>query len=264
MRAAQVRQVVALFVAAACSDVPTGATTPFSMSFDALPSPSVVLGDTLRDSTGVPARPRATVFNPNGDVIADAVVQFLVADTSRLIRIDSVSGFVISTGTKVGSARIVASVNTLQSDPRTIAIVPRPDTVLLGVVADTVRYSFADTVSNYSAPLQILVQHRDGTTVTGVSTYVVRFSLANPADTANAWLLDDQRRRLRSDSTGRTHTDTTGADGSASRLIYLRPSERLARPVDSIVVLASVRYRTAEVAGSPVRLVLRVRPKVVP
>ena len=56
---------VALALAAACSDVPTDPTEPFSLSAS-LPVPAVVVGDVMRDLNGEPAPVRVTVYNGRG------------------------------------------------------------------------------------------------------------------------------------------------------------------------------------------------------
>jgi hypothetical protein len=94
-----------------------------------------------------------------------------------------------------------------------------------------------------------------------VPAYLVRFRLETPEDTVVARLVDDGGRRSSLDATGAVHLDTTGTDGIASRRIQLTPSGALDIPLDSIVVLADVRVAGAHVTGSPVRLVLPVKPR---
>lgn len=69
-----------IVAATSCTDVPTEPDAVLSLSFDSLPSPSVVLGDTLRDSTGTARRLFATVFNFQGEVIPNAPVVFSSPD----------------------------------------------------------------------------------------------------------------------------------------------------------------------------------------
>ena len=42
-----------------CTKLPSDPNTPFSIAFRRAPSPSVVLGDVMRDSTGQPAKLQA-------------------------------------------------------------------------------------------------------------------------------------------------------------------------------------------------------------
>jgi hypothetical protein len=57
--------------------------------------------------------------------------------------------------------------------------------------------------------------------------------------------------------------DTTGADGTASRILRVR-SLGLPTLTESVTVVASVRYRGAPVRGSPVSFVVQLRPKPIP
>jgi len=56
-----------------------------------------------------------------------------------------------------------------------------------------------------------------------------------------------------------SRVDTTDASGIAARRIRLNPA-KLTALTDSIIVNASVKYRGANIRGSPVRLVLKVKP----
>ena len=75
--------VVALFALSACSEVGSGPDVPAAIEMTALPSPSVVIGDTLRNVEGVATPIQATVRNLEGNVITDAPVYYLYADYPR-------------------------------------------------------------------------------------------------------------------------------------------------------------------------------------
>jgi hypothetical protein len=83
-----------------------------------------------------------------------------------------------------------------------------------------------------------------------VYSYLVSFAIVSPADTLLAKLVDDAGLASR--------VDTTDDSGTASRKIRLSPV-RLTALRDSIIVNATVKYRGAQVGGSPVRLVLIVK-----
>jgi len=90
-----------------------------------------------------------------------------------------------------------------------------------------------------------------GAAATGVRAWIVTFVIVHPADTLLAVLVSEAGTVSRS--------DTTATDGLAGRRIRLR-AERLVSPQDSVVVLASARYRGLHVRGSPARLVVHLRP----
>ena len=244
-----------------CSDA-LGPDEPFSLEFTPIAAPSIVSGDTLRDIDGNAIPLQATAYNSRGLPIEDAEVTFVVFDTSGAITVDPATGYMVATGSARGTVRIVASVGTLQSSPRTIEIVPVPTAAARFGTTDTLRYSFANPALNTSAPLEVRVT-RDSANAP-VPAYLVRFRLATPADTIVARIVDEGTRRSPLDPTGATHVDTTETAGTragvAGRRIRLTPGASLSPTLDSVVVFADVRYRGTHVTGSPVRLVLYVKP----
>ena len=84
-----------------------------------------------------------------------------------------------------------------------------------------------------------------------VRSSVVSFAVVAPADPLLGQLMNDAGKLSR--------VDTTDATGSASRRIFLTPV-RLTALTDSITVRATVKYRGADVRGSPLTFVLKVKP----
>ena len=241
----------------ACTET-TGPDEPFSLEFEPIPSPSIVSGDSLRDIEGVAIPLQAIAYNLSGNRLEDAEITFIAIDTADAIVIDPLTGYVVATPPRRGTVRLVATVGALQSGPVTLEIVPEPAAAAPSGAIDTLRYSFA--AINTSGPLRVIVT-RDSANAP-VPRYLVRFRLENLADSVVARLVDEGGRRSPLDPSGATAIDTTGADGIAGRQIRFTPS--LEFPVDSIVVLADVRLRGEQVAGSPVRLVLPVRLRTGP
>jgi len=238
---------VGMSAAVSCTDIPTDSNAVLALAFDSLPAPSVVLGDTLRDTTGVATPLRATVFNFQGEVISDAAITFSSPD--RGVRVDGPSGFVVADSLRTTPARIIASVGNLQSLLR-LDVSLRPDTVAPSPGRDSLSYSLIDTTLNVSRSLNVRVLH--GVTAdSAVGSYLVSFAVTSAGDGTLARLVNDAGRTSR--------VDTTDASGIAGRKIRLDPA-RLASLVDSVIVQATVKHRGAQIRGSPVRLVLRVRP----
>src|SRR4051812_24537685 len=92
----------------ACTDVSGSSTSVLSLQFDTLPAPSVVVGDTLRDTTGAVVRPVVHAFNFKGSEIVPAPVYFLSPDSG--VTVDSATGIVIGDSLRTTPARIVATV----------------------------------------------------------------------------------------------------------------------------------------------------------
>lgn len=235
----------AIFIAA-CVEIPTGANEVLSMEFDPLPSPSVIVGDSLRDSLGVARPVTFRAFNFKGDEIENPGGTFSTVD--RGIRVDATKGYVLGDSVR-SAARIFAEIDGLRSFV-TIAVSLRPDTVVGSNARDSLSYSLTDT-ANVSAPLGVKVLH-GATTDSAVAAYLVSFRILSPPDTAFAHLVNE--------SGARSSIDTTDAGGVGSRRVKLDVS-RITALTDSVIVQATVKYRGVNVRGSPVRLVLKVKPK---
>jgi hypothetical protein len=234
-------------VGLACTKIPTDAGSLLSFTVDPLPSPAVVVGDTLRDSLGVVRPITVSAFNFQGGAIASPDARFFAA--GRGIRVDSVSGIVIGDSVQAG-ARIIVKVGSIQA-PIQVSVSLRPDTAAPLNSRDSLFYSLTDTTVNISNAMGLTLLHGKGTD-SAVVGYRVSFRLISPAGTI-AQLVNDN-------GAPGTTADTTDASGNATRRIKLNVAQ-LTSASDSVVVLASASYRGAAVRGSPVRLVLRYKLK---
>ena len=234
----------------ACS-VDTAPNTVTSLEFSALPFPAVVAQDTLRDTSGIAAPLRAVAFNLDNGEILDAPVRY--ATLEGVISVDSVTGVVVGGAQADTTARVVAFIGGLQSAPLRLSVVPRPDAVIASGTIDTLRYSVTDTTVNVSGDLSVRVVNQATTPNRSVRDWIVTFTLGTRADSTKARIENEAQRR--------STMDTTSSGGIAARRIRLFPAG-LTSPADSIVVLAGARHRGTHIAGSPLRLVLHVRPRV--
>jgi hypothetical protein len=239
---------VALGTALSCTDIPTSDTAILSIAFDSLPAPAVVLGDTLRDSTGKAVAIHGIVYNFKGTVVTGAPLRFRALD--RGVSVDSITGFAVGDSLRQTPARIVISVGNLQAI-RTLEVTLRPDTVAAVNGRDSLSYSLLDSTKNFSPDLSVRVLHSLVSADSAVKSYIVSFAVISPADTLVAPLVNESGKASR--------LDTTDATGLASRRIHLNPV-RLTALTDSVIVQATVKYRGAHIRGSPVRLVLKVKP----
>jgi hypothetical protein len=231
-----------------CTEIPTSESAVLSLAFDSLPAPAVVLGDTLRDTTGRATPVSATVYNFQGNVVSNPPLRYQALD--RGIHVDSVAGFVVGDSIRDTPARIAITVDGLQAT-RLVEITLRPDTVIPVRERDSLLYSLVDTTKNVSLALAVRVHHSLTSLDSAVKSYIVSFAVSSPADPLLALLVNDAGKESR--------VDTTDTNGEASRKIRLTPA-RLAALTDSVIVLATVRYRGANVRGSPARIVLKVKP----
>ncbi len=231
----------------ACTDIPTASDNILSFSIDPLPSPSVVVGDTLRDSLGVVKPITVTAFNFQGDTVRSPRLRFL--SFSRGIKVDSLTGIVTGDSARTG-AQIIAAVGSIQSFI-TIGVALKPDTMIASNARDSLGYSLTDTTLNTSPALGVKLLHGKETD-SAVVGYRVSFRIVSPTGTL-AQLVNDR-------GVAGTTADTTDASGIASRRIKLNVAQ-LTSATDSVVVMASASYRGAAVRGSPVRLVLKYKLK---
>ncbi|HEX8850339.1 MAG TPA: hypothetical protein VF761_12460 [Gemmatimonadaceae bacterium] len=269
---------VALTATAACTDLPSDPNAAFSVELRPAGSPSVVLGDELRDSLGVAAPLQAIAFNVKGDTIRGAKVRYrLVRNKADTLpppaTIDSVSGRVVASSTPTDatrSFRVYAEVGGLQSVPETLYVTRRPDRLVAVDSVVTQRLSFLppDSLPITPAVSARLLHNTDGVAGdTVVPHYEVRFRIVSPAsavtDTSYVMLTAGDRRR--------STVDTTDANGLAARQLRVRRSRfDLKKPVapgdslvrDTVKIEARAYYRNGLVAGSPVSLlvILTARP----
>ncbi len=239
----------AILLLSACTEIPSGANAVASIQFDSLPSPSVVLGDTLRDESGKVAPLKARAFAFGALEITGPPFRYFTLD--RGLTVDSASGRVIGDSVRATPARVVATVAGLQA-VMPIPVVFKPDTLVVSSGRDSLAYSLTDSTINISPPLSVVLRHTLTRTDSLVRSYLVKFAVTNQTDTLAAQLVGD--------AGGPSSRDTTDLSGTASRRVRIRPT-RLASVTDSVVITATVTYRGAHVRGSPARLVLKVKPK---
>jgi hypothetical protein len=232
---------------AGCAQETVGPETAVAVALESLPFPAVVAGDSLRDTTGAAVPVRGTAFNYRGEELPDVPLSYLILD--RGATIDPETGIVRGDSVRDTPVRVVAFLDGLQTQAQQLFVVPAPDSLRVTAGEDTLEYSLIDTTLNFSS--QLTVRLLGGGAAIPVRGWLVSYEISYAADPELAVIVGDGSRE--------STIDTTGADGTASRRVYLRPEE-LATTADSVVLLATARYRGAHVDGSPARLVVHLRP----
>jgi hypothetical protein len=254
--------VVGVAVALACVDMsaPNG---PAAISNLKLPSPSVVVGDVMRDSNGTPAPLTITAFDANGVPAIATGAQFFITDTVKAAHL---AGGTLLTGDKIGSTVIIGQVGSLQTNPVTVPVTflpfkmaktatgsnTGPDTTLVApLTADTTVTSVANLSLRVSSALDSASQ--------GI---VVRYTIARtltPKDVSRpAVIIGDNSNKP-------AKADTTSAAGISTRKLIVFPAllgdaALLAgTKTDTAIVEARASYKGAELNGSPVRFIIAVR-----
>jgi len=251
--------------AAACSETGTDPEAVVSISFDSLPAPSVVEGDTLRDdSTGAVAPLAPFAFNGKGDTIENAPFRFFVRDTGGALEIDSVSGIVVARKPRATAANFVASFGNLQL-PQSLLIVPRPDSLAASDSAlstlQLVTEVPTDLLRNLTPPCSVRVLHDSTDAGTRVAVPVRAWVVFYQIDSAATSVADSVR--LVNDAGARQAKDTTNESGYAALRVRVfakpAPASGTTAITDSVIVRAYARYRGTNLRGSPHRFAIPVR-----
>ena len=240
---------VACVAAMACTDVSTDPDTVVAVRFDGSVYPSIVVGDSLRDSLGALQPVRATGLNYKGDVVEGADFVFSSPDTNLRVNNDGMV-FARSRKTDGSPARIFATVGSLQSQPDSLLIVARADSMKAVQDVDTANVSpTTGDASTGETLVQFVVFGDTAATAPKVVVpgWLVSFqlryhgSLLPPSDTSKAYTFvivgsgENSRRKP-------TSVDTTDASGKAERGVFVR-SVSAGVPEDTIFLIATIRAR---------------------
>jgi hypothetical protein len=250
IRLSAIAAAVGVTAVLACTKVGTEPTVAVAIEAFAPPLPSVVVGDTMRDTSGNVAPLRATVYNSSGEPIPDAPIHFLALDSLRRVSLDTATGIVV--GRDTGQTRIVAHVGSLQSEPVALTVVLPPTAIVpLDSLVDTLDYTIdfttgRDTLQN----LRVRLVHVAGADTVGVPSYLVRYAFEYPAGYDNS---DSTKVQLVNAASRKPALlVTTDANGSTNQALRITP---LATPdTDSVVVSA----QAAQPGGpsAPIRFVV--------
>lgn len=241
MRLSEARRVVGIAVGAAawwmasCSDIPAPEDGILSVSPLLLPSPGLVAGDTMRDSTGVAAPLRLIAYALDGQPLdPQPTPTFIVLDTTAHL-----AGALLI-GDDAGTiARVVGALGTLQTRPVEVKVTVSPDTL---VASDSIvhRKTYAllagDSVSN-SPDLSVIVRHL-GVDPKVVEAVIVNYTIdKSPPSRGQGPALVLLNGNVASDR------DTTDASGKAARVARLRLLALSTFEVDTALVSATASYR---------------------
>lgn len=230
-----------------CADISGSSTSVLSLQFDTLSAPSVVVGDSLRDTTGAVIIPVVHAFNFKGEEIIPAPIYFVSPDSG--VTVDSATGIVVGDSLRSTPARIIATVGTLQAI-QLVDVTLRPDRIAAVNERDSLVYSLLDTTLNVSPALSVKLTH-GALDDSVVKSYIVSFAIVSQSNPQLGEIVNDAGKAA--------VVDTTDATGVAGRKLRVHPLF-LGSTVDSIVVNATAKYRGAPITGSPVRLVLLLKP----
>jgi hypothetical protein len=248
---------VAIVAGVACLDMsaPKG---PASISALLLPSPSVVVGDTMRDSNGVAAPLKVVAFDANGNRIGEVAADFFITDSGHIAHI----GGSTLVGDQLGTVHVIGQIGALQTPAATIPITVAPAKIAQSATPiDTLRVpTTGDSATSIaSSVLAVTLLGANDSTAQGfiVKFAIVRAPLTKSGTTSPAVYLADDLGHVAS-------SDTSDAGGASRRLtvnsLFLADDSLSAgKKIDSAIVNASAFYRGVLVPGSPVQFVVPIR-----
>ncbi len=244
--------IAVLLGAAGCVKISEPGGGVFTLSELKLPWPSVVVNDTLRDSTGRAAPLRVVGVTAGGDTVQD-VPTWVVLDRGLHV---TPQGFVVGDSIRTG-ARLVGQLGGLQSPVATLMVVPAPVQARAEpatIAPVTYQRALGDTAHVASPALGVRVLGA-GTPPPGVGGWIVSYTILKqppPVGDSPAVYLGEGVNR-------RSAVDTTDATGLASRSLMLRAVAASTTGADTVVVQATVRHRGSDVPGSPLTFTVPFR-----
>ena len=266
---ATVAAIGAAWLAVACLDISSPVTGISSITTVLLPTPSVVVNDSLRDTLGFAQPLVVYAFAPNGDTVRDVTVRYFAIDPTQKLHVDSMSGY--AWGDSLSPlAKVVARVT-----PASGKGVIQTLQVALPVVPTPVEATTADALIDFPF---------DPTTVdtlaSGVLSPGLEVKVVGDADTPiDSYVVSYKIVRMPSSETGeptvrildRSGNDSTiavtSSGGVASRQLRVRLSAipnvlRGPPATDTVVVQVRVLYQGKPLPVKPsdsFTLVLRPR-----
>jgi hypothetical protein len=248
-----------VIVGLACVDMsaPKG---PASISNLKLPSPSVIVGDTMRDSLGQKAALTIIAFNSAGDTIVAPGAQFFITDTTKAAHLNSGTTLV---GDKIGSTVLVGQIGSLQTSAVTVPVTFKP-AAMFKTSTDSVPPAFlpapaGDSTKTGTTNLSLRVlSAQDSGSVGIVVSYTITHAPASARSQRPAVTIQDNASHVAT-------ADTTLGGGNSSRRLVVTAAFlgdqafiNGTKP-DSAVVEAHASYKGVELANSPIRFVIPIK-----
>lgn len=251
--------VVGGVLALACVDMsaPNG---PAAISNLRLPSPSVVVGDVMRDSNGTPAALTITAFDAAGTPTTAQGAQFFITDSTKAAHL---AGGTMLTGDKIGSTVLVGQIGNLQTAAVTVPVTFLPSKMAhTGTDSTLVAQLSQDTAVVGSATLTLKVSSAQDSASAGI---VVRYVLTRAPTSLDplhpAVFIADNTNHPAS-------ADTTTEQGTSTRrliVISARLSDQAlvsGTKTDTAIVEARASYKGTALDGSPVQFIVPIRVTV--
>lgn len=249
--------VVTAITAVACIDTsaPKG---PAAISPIQVPELFVVRGDVMRDTLGNPAKPGLIAYDAAGAGVPDPSATFFITDSIRFAHLDA-NGMLF--GDSIGAAHMLGQIGGIQTLPATIYVTTVPKTLVNTTpTADSIKMAAGTDSATAIASLVLSTAVR-GTGDSAIGGAIVRYnievSLPARGSSPPVFLVDDAGNP--------SVVDTTDGSGLATRKLVVNtlqvndPALIAGTKTGTVVVVARMKYKGAELAGSPLRMVIRIK-----
>jgi hypothetical protein len=249
----------------ACIDM-TPPQGPLSISELQLPSPSVILGDTMRDSTGAPAPLRVIAYDVHNLQIPNIVPQFIITDSAPAAHLTATQSLI---GDRIGTLHILgqiipgqAQTAALQTPGVAIPVTFKPFRIVAGTVTTLIAPLTGDTAQKAFMPIPATVLSQLDSASQGI---IVRYSIvrapASKDPKVPAVYLSD-------DNGNPSSVDTTDPTGIVSRRLVVVPARlldtalALGHKVDTATILAAANYAGTGLLNSPLTFNVPIQIKL--
>ena len=261
-RAMRAGLIAALAIGYACSEVSNDPNAVLSLQIVPMQLPSIVVGDSIHDTTGAIDSLHAAAFNAHGDPVPTAPIRFLTISGRKVTKVDSVSGQAVGLQTadtvldSLGnvrsietSSRVIASVGSLQTIPDTIFVVEFPDS-LAPLDSTTYPLDYTRGATDTLLPIRVRLIHLP---FDSVPHYRLQYSYTYPLPHDNT---DPTQVQLVNAAGVAQLIDTTQVTGGLSTL-SLRASFLTDTVTDSLGIDVSAFTPThVPVHGSPLHFTI--------
>ena len=273
---------VAAVTAAACVEISSAEQGVQAIRLDPI-LPSIIAGDTLRDSLGRVQRLRGVAFGESGDSVVGAAFEYgylplgrdsasgtrpaLVVDpTTGLVRADSMPG--------VAQARVSARFGNRLQILDTLAIVRRPTRLERVTTTDTLTLSYlcidastglrTDTAfATVSSALAVRLSGDSAGTDVPVPSYLVRYRIVEPTSIPSGLSPYGDTRPALYLTNGRTDRpighDTTNAAGQTATALRVIPTLLTTQTAPTLVRVEARAFVRGQQVGDSVSFRVRLR-----
>jgi hypothetical protein len=267
--------------AAACVEISSAEQGVLAIRLDALP-PSIIAGDTLRDSTGAVQRLRGVAFNETGDTVRGATFTYGFVPLGRDTATDGRPALVVDAATglvradslpRTAQARVSARFGDRLQILDTLAIVRRPTRLVRADTSTTRTLSFLciddsrelrvdTTFGTVTTALAVRLTGDSAGQTVPVPSYLVRYRITEPASIPSGRSPYGDTRPALYLTNGRTDRplgfDTTNASGQTTTALRVLPTLLTAATTPANVRVEAQAFVAGRAVGEAVPFTVRL------